>query len=311
MRILLVPVVSIIGRNPPSTQDRAEELPIPVRHGKSNIKPNKFLKGLKYASRLFAVLNGVGSGYWKTENPHAPMRPYTKGLLNALRVFHGASTLGAVGVSLSRGLNEGWAEALMEAILSGGLYMGSEFVTPVLMRKFGLPTTPAEHLRVDAADTLIQRHGELLEELKKENLSGESKTDSRELQLKLARLRSDYHKFLYSSIKDMRVRHEWRERIYPSNQALWIQFDEMGGPWRFPMMWPQYELYEIVNGINHFAQMSPKEQTANMWRLRNLGSQYPARVEETQGIEGFDRTEFDAAGQTLAQLQAKYRRLLN
>jgi len=170
------------------------------------------------------------------------------------------------------------------------------------------PPTPKE----SEADKLIQRNGELLEELKKENLSGESKTDSRELQLKLARLGSDCFKFFhYSSIKDEQVRNELNQRIDPSYDALWRQFQEMGGPEKFPMMWPQYHLYHIVNDINHFAQMSLEEQTANMGMLDNLGSQYPARVEATQGIEGLDRTEFDKAGQTLAQLQAQYPQSLN
>ena len=165
------------------------------------------------------------------------------------------------------------------------------------------PPTPKE----SEADKLIQRHVELLEELKKENLSGESKTDSRELQLKLARLVSDCFKFLYySSIKDEKVRDEWRERIFPSNAALWRQFDEMGGPWKFPMMRPQFRLYNIVNGINRFAQMSPNEQADNMRMLCDLGGEHPARVKEARGIEGLDRAEFDAAGQTLRQLQAQY-----
>jgi len=172
------------------------------------------------------------------------------------------------------------------------------------------PPTPEE----SEADKLIQRHGELLEELKKENLSGEGKTASRELQLKFARLGTDYLKFLYnSSIKDEKVRGELSQRIYPSHKALWIQFEEMGGPWRFPMMWPQFRLYDIVNEINRFAQMSLDEQADNMPMLCDLGGDYgyPARVEETQGIEGFDRTEFDAAGQTLRQLQAQYPESLN
>ena len=69
----------------------------------------------------------------------------TGGLLNALWYFHGVSTLGAVGGSLSRGLHEGLAVALLEAILSGGLHKGSEFVTPVIMRgRVGLPTNRKE-----------------------------------------------------------------------------------------------------------------------------------------------------------------------
>ena len=157
------------------------------------------------------------------------------------------------------------------------------------------------------ADTLIQRCEKLLEEMEKEAPSGEGKTASTELQFKLARLFSDSPKFLYySSIKDEQVRDEWRERIDPSYEALWGQFHEMGGSRKFPMMWPQFRLYKIVNDINHFDQMSLEEQTTNMGMLRDLGRDYPAGVKEATGISGLDWAEFDAAGETLAQLQAQY-----
>ena len=80
------------------------------------------------------------------------------------------------------------------------------------------------------ADTLIQRCEKLLEEMEKEAPSGEGKTASQGLQMEFAKLGSDYVKFLYnSSIKDEKVRDEWRERIDPSYEALWGQFHEMGG----------------------------------------------------------------------------------
>jgi len=85
----------------------------------------------------------------------------------------------------------------------------------------------------------------------------------------------------------------------------------MGGDEKFPMMWPQFRLYNIVNGINHFAQMSPEEQADNMPMLRDLGCYYPFTRRNAQGIAGLDRAEFDAAGETLAQLQAQYPQSLN
>ncbi len=85
----------------------------------------------------------------------------------------------------------------------------------------------------------------------------------------------------------------------------------MGGDKKFPMMRPQFRLYEIVNDINCFDQMSPNDQADNMRMLGNLGRDYPARVEEARGIEGLDRAEFDKAEQTLRQLQAQYPESLN
>jgi hypothetical protein len=161
------------------------------------------------------------------------------------------------------------------------------------------------------ADTLIQRCEKLLEEMKEEGPSGEGKTASTELQFKLARLYSDRHKFLYSSIKDEQVRGELSQRIHPSYEAVWRQFHDMGGDEKFPMMWPRYLLYDIVNDINYFAQMSQKDQAANMLWLRNLGRAYPAGVKEATGISGLDRADFAAAEQTLAQLQAQYPQSLN
>ena len=77
------------------------------------------------------------------------------------------------------------------------------------------------------------------------------------------------------------------------------------------MTLPQYQLYRIVDDINGFAQMSPNQQFAHMWWLRLLGKDYPAGVKRAQGIEGLDRADFAAAGETLRQLQAKYSRSLN
>jgi hypothetical protein len=70
--------------------------------------------------------------------------------------------------------------------------------------------------------------------------------------------------------------------------------------------------YWYVNlNFNYFDQMSLEEQADYMWMLRDLGRYYPARVKEARGIAGLDRTEFDAAEQTLAQLQAQYPQSLN
>ena len=160
------------------------------------------------------------------------------------------------------------------------------------------PPTPKE----SEVDKRIRGSGGLLENMKKEARSGEGKTVSRELQMELARYLSDGG--VYSSFNRAEL-----ERMEPSSGALRRQFYEMGGHGKFPMMRPQFLLYEIVNGINHFAQMLPGEQTTNMRMLRHLEEDY-ARVKEAQGIAGLDRAEFDAAGQTLAQLQAQYSRSL-
>jgi len=157
------------------------------------------------------------------------------------------------------------------------------------------------------ADTLIQRCEKLLEEMEKEAPLGEGKTASTELQVKLAKLFTDRVKFLggfWNLAKE--VRDELRPTIEPSFEAVWSQFAEMGGSRKFPMMWPQFLLYSIVDDINEFAQMSPNQQATNMGMLFDLGMDYPARVKEARGIAGLDRAEFDAAGQTLRQLQAQY-----
>ena len=134
MRFLLVPVVSIIGHKSPRTQESAEELPIPVRQGKSNIKPNSnnLLKSLKLLSRFSAVLNGVGTAY--SDNSDAPMNQNTQRFLKALLYVHGGSTIGA---TLFAGLNEGVMEdgikqALREAVFSG-VFWG---VPHLLTRRF-------------------------------------------------------------------------------------------------------------------------------------------------------------------------------
>jgi len=304
MRFVLFLIVAVVGSNPPGIP---RESPTVKR-----IVLYRPLKGLTYA---LAIANGIGTGYQAGRDEGTPT------LLRALQGLHFASTLGSVGLTANV---EGGKQAAKEFVLSGLLYGGSKYVAGKIRspkaspaedesagKAVDTPTTsqePYSH-EVEAAK-LITRYGELLEEMKKEALSGEGKTDSRELQLKLARLDSDYGKLFYSSIKDEQVRGELLQRIFPSFGALRRQFYEMGGDEKFPMMWPQYQLYNIVNGINHFAQMSPKEQADNMWMLRNLGSQYPSILEEATGIAGLDRTEFDAAGQTLRQLQAQYSRSL-
>ena len=166
--------------------------------------------------------------------------------------------------------------------------------------------TPEDGHKV-VADTLIQRCEKLLEEMKEEA----RKTAPQGLQMKMAKLMSDYVKFDDFRNLPKEVRDELRPTIEPSFKAVWRQFDEMGGDEKFPMMRTQYKLYNIVNEINGFAQMSPNQQFAHMWWLRLLGKDYPAGVKRAQGIEGLDRADFAAAGETLRQLQAQYPQSLN
>ena len=127
------------------------------------------------------------------------------------------------------------------------------------------------------------------------------------MQLKFARLDSDYLKFLYySSIKDEKVRDELVQKIYPSSEAVWRLVSELGANEKFPIINPLYRLYDMANQINYFDQMSAGGQTPHIQELKFLGMMYPAALEEAQGIEGLDMTEFREAGEKLAQLQAQY-----
>ena len=156
------------------------------------------------------------------------------------------------------------------------------------------------------AGELVQRFEELLEDMKKEALSGEGNTAPRELQLKIARFKSDYINLLNVRNPAAEIRDELIKRIQPSIEAVDDQYHKMGALAKFPIMITQSQLYGIVNRINRLAQRSAVGQNPNIRELVDLGRNYPAFREEAEREKGLDRAEFDEAGETLRQLQARY-----
>jgi hypothetical protein len=183
------------------------------------------------------------------------------------------------------------------------------------------------------ADTLIQRCEKLLEEMEEEAPLTEGKTASQGLQMKMAKLGSDYGKFLSFRNLANEVRDELRPtmaslysdprtflfspiedellvRVAHSFEAVREQYEEMGGDQKFPMTWPQYLLYEFVDDINGFAQMSQEDQGAHKGMLNNLARNYRGALYKAQGRAGLDMTEFYEAGQkTLTQLRLRHSQL--
>ena len=111
------------------------------------------------------------------------------------------------------------------------------FIAPLAILSSSAATTTGGEIKEEdhkvEAEKLIQRYEVWLEESKGDkhkSVSGAGKTPSRESQLKFAKLLADRDAFVNLSIKDKRVRDEWRKRNHPLAQAEWTQFNLMGSP---------------------------------------------------------------------------------
>jgi hypothetical protein len=135
MRFLIIPIAYIVGSNSPSNQSYIEELPAVAGRAMSKITGNKFLDGLKLVSRVSAVAHGAFRGAHGDTNSHTAG---TQMLLRSLFGIHGVSTTAAAILSAMR---DGKGRVLPELVWSLGLYGGSWFLSPKLMKLFGLSIT--------------------------------------------------------------------------------------------------------------------------------------------------------------------------
>ena len=179
-------------------------------------------------------------------------------------------------------------------------------------------TTPSQvnpaELREVESNKLIQRYGDLLLELQKQDLSGEGKILGKipcvDSQMKMARLNADYERF-FRSIEDQKVRHELDERFFYSETVTeYREYIDRFDDWMFFFAEAQQELFEIADKINDFARMSQEEQAAalalNDRYLEDLEYTYTRARKMRQGIEGLDRAGFIDSGTVLDRLLASY-----
>ena len=180
-------------------------------------------------------------------------------------------------------------------------------------------TTPSQvnpaELREVESNKLIQRYGDLLLELQKQDLSGEGKILGKipcvDSQMKMARLNADYERF-FRSIEDQKVRHELDERFFYSETVTeYREYIDRFDDWMFFFAEAQQELFEIADKINDFARMSQEEQAAflalNDRYLLDLEYKYTrARDEEMKRGFALYWDEFLESGQVLLGLLASH-----